>query len=298
MTGNLDEVEIGKIAKAKSDFEELEKRKKAILKAISDQEALTTELENKINETKDLTVLEDLYLPYKKKRKTKADAARELGLEPLAKILMAQNSPYFTKAAEKFVGKQVASVEEAISGAQDIAAEWINEHRLVRTKLRRQYNLKGSIQSSVIKKKAEEEAAQKYQTYFDLEEGLRHIPSHRLLAILRAQNEGFVRLKVTVDEEKAFEITAGLIIKSPNSSCTPFLRAAIKDALKRLLFPALSNEALAGAKEKADDEAIKVFADNLRQLLLAPPLGSRRILALDPGFRSGCKLVCLVKTEN
>ena len=293
MTGNLDEVEIGRIAKAKTEFEELEKRKKAIVKAISEQDALTTELENKISETKDLTVLEDLYLPYKKKRKTKADVARELGLEPLAKILMAQNSADFTKAAEKFVGKEVASVEDAISGAQDIAAEWINEHRLVRSKLRRQYNLKGSIHSSVIKKKAAEEAAQKYQTYFDWEEGLKHIPSHRLLAILRAQKEGFVRLKVIVDEEKSFDITASLIIKSPNNSCTSFLEAAIKDALKRLLFPALSNEALAGAKEKADDEAIKVFADNLRQLLLAPPLGSRKILALDPGFRSGCKLVCL-----
>ena len=293
MTGNLDEVEIGSIAKARTDFEELEKRKKTVLKAIFEQDALTGELEDKIKTAKDLTTLEDLYLPFKKKRKTKADAARELGLEPLAKILMAQNSPDFKRAVEKFVGKEIVSVEEAISGAQDIAAEWINEHRVVRSKLRRLLKLKGNINSSVIKKKAGEEAAQKYQTYFDWEEDLKNIPSHRLLAMLRAQKEGFVRIKVEVDGEKAFELTAGLLLKDRGNSCKIYVEDAIKDALKRLLLPALSNEALVTAKEKADDAAIKVFAENLRQLLLAPPLGSKRILALDPGFKSGCKLVCL-----
>ena len=241
----------------------------------------------------DLTTLEDLYLPYKKKRKTKADAARELGLEPLAKILMAQNTSDFRRAAEKFTGKQVSSADEAISGAQDIAAEWINENRFVRDRLRKEFGQRATITSAVIKKKAEEEAAQKYQTYFDWEERLEMLPSHRLLAMMRAQQEGYVRVKVQVNEEWALERTRRIILKPQNNSCTPFLEAAVKDALRRLLFPALSNEALTAAKEKADGEAIKVFAENLRQLLLAPPLGSKRILALDPGFKSGCKLVCL-----
>ncbi len=293
MTGNLDEVQVGRIVKCNAEYEELEKRKKSILKAISEQDALTPELETKIRDAGDLLKLEDLYLPFKKKRKTRADSARELGLEPLAKILMAQNSPDFTAAARKFTGKEVASVAEAIAGAQDIAAEWINENQGVRSQLRRLYKLRAVITSSVVKKQAEEEDAQKYKIYFDWEEKLGHIASHRLLAMMRAQNEGFVRLKVDVEKEKAFELVAGVVLKSASNSCTPYVEEAIEDALKRLLFPALSNESLAAAKEKADAEAIKVFADNLKQLLLAPPLGSRRILALDPGFKSGCKLVCL-----
>lgn len=293
MTGNLDEVEIGKIATAHNEFEELEKRKKAILKAISVQEALTPELEGKISEVNNLTELEDLYLPYKKKRKTKADVARELGLEPLAKILMAQNTSNFKKTAERFVGKEVASVEAAVAGAQDIAAEWINENQTVRSKLRRLFKLRGNITSSVVKKKSEEEAAQKYRIYFGWEEALRNVASHRILAMLRAQNEGFLRVKAEVDKEKAFDLTAGAVLKEQKNSATAYVEEAIEDALKRLLLPALANEALGVAKEKADDEAIKVFADNLRQLLLAPPLGSKRVLALDPGFKSGCKLVCL-----
>ncbi|MGB7785170.1 MAG: Tex family protein [Salinimicrobium sp.] len=293
MTGNLDEVEIEKVSRAKSEFEELEKRKKAVLKAISEQEALTPELEDKIKAADNLTALEDLYLPFKKKRKTKADTARELGLEPLAKIIMAQNTPHLERAAERFVTKEVASVEEAISGAQDIAAEWINENQAVRNKIRRLYKLRGTVSSSVIKKKAEEEAAQKYRIYFDWEENIRNIASHRLLAMLRAQNEGFIRVKAEADLEKAYELTTGYILKDNAGSTLQCVEETIKDALKRLLLPALSNEALSAAKEKADEKAIKVFADNLRQLLLAPPLGSKKILALDPGFKSGCKLVCL-----
>ncbi|GAB2766493.1 Tex family protein [Salinimicrobium soli] len=293
MTGKLLEVQIESIVKAKAEFEELEKRKKTILKAISEQEELTEELEQKITSAKDLVQLEDLYLPYKKKRKTRADAAREKGLEPLAKILMAQNSTDFVGSAKKYVGKEVASVEEAIEGAKDIAAEWINEHSGVRNKLRTLYKLRAVVSSEVIKKKSEEEEAQKYRIYFDWEEPLKNISSHRLLAMLRASNEGFIRLKVFVDEEKAEELTSKYIIKPGNNACTAYVEEALRDSLKRLLFPALSNEALSRAKEKADEEAIKVFASNLRQLLLAPPLGSKRILALDPGFRSGCKLVCL-----
>ena len=293
MTGNLDEVQIEQIVKFKAEFEELEKRKKSILKAISEQEALTPELESKILATNDLVHLEDLYLPYKKKRKTKADAARELGLEPLAKMLMAQNSPNIEAAAERFTGKDVASVADALSGAKDIVAEWINEHQGVRSRLRKMFLQKAMISSKVIKKKAEEEEAQKFRNYFEWEEKLKFIPSHRLLAILRAEKEGFVRVKVEVGQEEAFRAVSAAILKPQQNSCKPILEEAIEDALKRLLFPALSNEVLSVAKEKADEDAIKVFADNLRQLLLAPPLGSKRILALDPGFKSGCKLVCL-----
>ncbi|SOC78730.1 uncharacterized protein SAMN06296241_0243 [Salinimicrobium sediminis] len=293
MTGNLDEVQIADILKFKTEFEELEKRKKAVLKAIAEQEALTPELEAKITGAKDLVQLEDLYLPFKKKRKTKADIARELGLEPLAKMLMAQNSPNIKTAAERFVAKQVTSAQEALSGAKDIAAEWINENQAVRTRLRKLFQQKAMISSKVVKKKAEEEEAQKYQNYFEWEEKLKFIPSHRLLAILRAEKEGFVRVKIEVEQEEVVRIVNGFVLKPQRNSSTPYLEEAVEDALKRLLLPALSNEAVAAAKEKADEDAIKVFADNLRQLLLAPPLGSKRILALDPGFKSGCKLVCL-----
>ncbi|NJY61680.1 RNA-binding transcriptional accessory protein [Salinimicrobium sp. CDJ15-81-2] len=293
MTGNLDEVQIGEVVKFKAEFEELEKRKTSVLKAISEQDALTEELEQKIKAARDLVQLEDLYLPYKKKRRTKADAARELGLEPLAKMLMSQNSPNIKTAAERFVGKKVTSAEEALNGAKDIAAEWINENEAVRTRLRKLFQQKAMISSKVIKKIAEEEGAQKFRQYFEWEEKLKHIPSHRLLAMLRAEKEGFVRVKVEVEQEEAYRGVSGFVLKPHKNSCTTYIEEIIEDALKRLLFPALSNEALSAAKEKADEDAIQVFADNLRQLLLAPPLGNKRILALDPGFRSGCKLVCL-----
>ena len=293
MTGNLDEVQVAQILQFKEEYEELEKRKKAVLKSIAEQELLTPQLESKIIASGNLVELEDLYLPYKKKRKTKADTARELGLEPLAKILMAQNSGDIATSARKFVTKDVVDVAAALQGAKDIIAEWINEHQGVRNRLRKLFQQKAMVSSRVIKKKAEEEDAQKFQNYFEWEEKLNYIPSHRLLAILRAEKEGFVRVKVEVEHEESYRIVSGFILKSQRNSCTQYIEEAIDDALKRLLFPALSNEALSAAKEKADTEAIKVFADNLRQLLLAPPLGSKRILALDPGFKSGCKLVCL-----
>lgn len=293
MTGNLDEVQIAEILKLKQEFEELEKRKTTILKAISEQEALTTELEAKIAAAEDVLQLEDLYLPFKKKRKTRADSAREHGLEPLAKMLMAQNSPDIESAAERFTGKEITSAEAALQGAKDIASEWINEHQGIRNRLRKQFQQKAMISSKVVKTKVKEEEAQKFRDYFEWEEKLKYIPSHRLLAILRAEKEGIVRVKVEVEQEESSRIAAGFILKSHRNSSTPYLEEAIEDALKRLLFPALSNEALGLAKQKADEEARKVFAENLRQLLLAPPLGNKRILALDPGYKSGCKLVCL-----
>ncbi|WP_029035200.1 Tex family protein [Salinimicrobium terrae] len=293
MTGNLDEVQIEQIVKWKEAFEELEKRKKSILKAIFEQDALTPELESRINNTEDILQLEDLYLPYKRKRKTKADAAREQGLEPLAKIIMAQNSPNFETAAKRFLSKEVATVADANSGAKDIVAEWINENEGVRSRLRKLFQQKAVISAKVVKKKAEEEEAQKFRNYFEWEEKLKSIQSHRLLAILRAEKEGFVRVKIEVEQEGAVRTIAGIILKPQQNSGKYFIEEAIEDSYKRLLLPALSNEILSAAKEKADTEAIKVFADNLRQLLLAQPLGAKRILALDPGFKSGCKLVCL-----
>ena len=295
-TGNLDEIVIENIAKYQKEYEAIVKRKEAILKAIAEQKSLTPELENKITQSFDLQELEDFYLPYKKKKKTKADTARENGLEPLAKIIMAQNNDDIDFISTQYINKNVVNEEEALQGARDIIAEWINENIYVRKQLRRLYQRKAVISTKVIKTKKDEEAAQKFNQYFDWSENLSKAPSHRLLAMLRAENDGFVKLKVEVDSEnsgaEALEIIDELIIKR-NNDTTPHLELAIQDSFKRLLNPAISNEALQEAKAKADANSIQVFANNLSQLLLAPPLGEKRILAIDPGFRSGCKVVCL-----
>ncbi len=295
-TGNLDEIVIENIAKYQKEYEVIVKRKEAILKAIAEQKSLTPELENKITQSFDLQELEDFYLPYKKKKKTKADTARENGLEPLAKIIMAQNNDDIDFISTQYINKNVVNEEEALQGARDIIAEWINENIYVRKQLRRLYQRKAVISTKVIKTKKDDEAAQKFNQYFDWSENLSKAPSHRLLAMLRAENDGFVKLKVEVDSEnsgaEALEIIHELIIKR-NNDTTPHLELAIQDSFKRLLNPAISNEALQEAKAKADTNSIQVFANNLSQLLLAPPLGEKRILAIDPGFRSGCKVVCL-----
>ena len=295
-TGNLDEIVIENIAKHQKEYDVIVKRKEAILKAIAEQKALTPELEKKIQQSFDLQELEDIYLPYKKKKKTKADSARENGLEPLAKIIMAQNNDDIDFISTQYINKNVVNEEEALQGARDIIAEWINENIYVRKQLRRLYQRKAIVSTKVIKTKKEEEAAQKFNQYFDWSENLSKAPSHRLLAMLRAENDGFVKLKVEVDPEnsglEALNIIDELIIKR-NNDTTPHLELAIQDSFKRLLNPAISNEALQEAKAKADDNSIQVFANNLSQLLLAPPLGEKRILAIDPGFRSGCKVVCL-----
>jgi uncharacterized protein len=293
MTGNLDEVQIGEIIKYKTLFEDLEKRKLTILKAIEEQGQLSSELQHKIEKTDSLTQLEDLYLPFKKKRKTKASVARDNGLEPLAKIIMSQKETDIELAANRFKKGGVKTNDEALQGARDIIAEWVNENEFVRQKVRRIYQRKSVIASTLVKTKKDEEKAQKYQQYFDWNEPLDKAPSHRLLAILRAQNEGFVRLKVDVDKEEALEIIDNTVVKTGTESCANQIFIAIEDAYKRLLQPAISNEVLKAAKEKADEKAIQVFSNNLRQLLLGAPLGEKRILALDPGFRSGCKVVCL-----
>jgi len=299
-TGNLDEIEIGLIVKYKEAFEALEKRKITILKALEEQDVLTDELKSKIETCTDLTTLEDLYLPYKKSRKTKAETARKNGLEPLAKIIMSQNANDIESIAFKYIKGEVKSTEDALEGARHIIAEWINERTDIRNNLRRQLERYAIISTKVVKTKKDSstllktgtENAQKFKDYFEWEESLNRIPSHRLLAILRAENEGFIKVKIEIDHVKALENIYRKIIKS-NNACADQLELAIRDAYKRLLLPSLSNEALQNAKEKADDEAIKIFAKNLKQLLLGSPLGEKRVLAIDPGFRTGCKVVCL-----
>ena len=291
-TGNLDEVQIGEIVKFKSQFEELQKRKVTILKALEEQEVLTEELKQKIEATTDLTVLEDVYLPFKKKRKTKAETARKNGLEPLAKMIMSQRVNDLDYTASKYVNNEVKTKEDALEGARFIIAEWINERTDIRNNIRYQLEKFASITTKVVKAKKEDEKAQKFRNYFEWSESLNRCPSHRFLAILRAEKEGFIRVKVEVDNERALVKMEASIIRS-NSECSQQLKLAIQDAYKRLLFPALSNEILNTSKEKADDNAIQVFAKNLKQLLLGSPLGEKTILAIDPGFRSGCKVVCL-----
>ena len=291
-TGNLDEVQIGDIVKYKEQFKALEKRKTAILKALEEQDVLTSELKQKIESTQDLAALEDLYLPYKKSRKTKAEKARQHGLEPLAKIIMLQNVNDIESIAFKYVKGEINAVEEALEGARHIIAEWINERTDIRNNIRRQLERFAMISTKVIKTKVDDENAQKFRDYFDWEESLSRIPSHRLLAILRAEKEGFIRVKINIDDDRALDNIERRIIKS-NNACAEEIETAIKDAYKRLLFPSLSNEALQIAKDKADESAIMVFAKNLKQLLLGSPLGEKRVLAIDPGFRTGCKVVCL-----
>ncbi|MCF6296800.1 MAG: RNA-binding transcriptional accessory protein [Flavobacteriaceae bacterium] len=301
-TGNLDEVQIGDIVKFKEIYQTLEKRKIAILKILEEQHILTEELKLKVQKASNIITLEDIYLPYKKKRKTKAETARNNGLEPLAKIIMSQNANDIESIAYKYTNNKVTTTEKALEGARHIIAEWINERTDIRNNIRHQLECYATINTKVIKAKIDAsttlstsfEKAQKFAAYFDWSESLNRIPSHRLLAILRAEKEGFIRVKIEIDNQKAISKIKDKIIRSHND-CTEQIELAIQDTYKRLLFPALSNEALSIAKEKADDAAITVFAKNLKQLLLGSPLGEKRILAIDPGFRSGCKLVCLNK---
>jgi len=296
-TGNLDEVQIGDIVKYKEQFETLEKRKITILKALEDQDVLSAELRQKIEATQDITTLEDIYLPFKKSRKTKAETARKNGLEPLAKIIMSQNASDVDSIAHKYIKGDISSAEDALEGARHIISEWINERTDVRNNIRQQLERFAMISTKVVKSKKDDEAAQKFRDYFEWEESLSRIPSHRLLAILRAEKEGFIKAKITIDDEKALFKIEDRIIKSRNA-CASQIQLAIQDAYKRLLFPSLSNEALQNAKEKADASAITVFAKNLKQLLLGSPLGEKRVLAIDPGFRTGCKIVCLDAQGN
>lgn len=291
-TGHLDEVQIGDIVKFKEHFEALEKRKTTILKALEEQESLTNELKISVESAGDLTTLEDLYLPFKRKRKTKAEKARNNGLEPLAKIIMSQKTQDLDIVAAKYMNDEILDIDAALEGSRHIIAEWMNERQDIRNKIRWHLNKFARIQTKVVKSKADNEKAQKFKDYFEWEEALKSCPSHRLLAILRAEREGFIRLKIELDHERLLEEIKDRIIRTDND-CASQINLAIEDAYKRLLFPSMSNEILQIAKEQADENAIKVFANNLRQLLLGAPLGEKNILAIDPGYRSGCKLVCL-----
>ena len=292
LTGNLDEVQIGSIVEYKNQFEALEKRKAAIIKAVAEQDALTPELEAKFLNCTDLTSLEDLYLPFKKSKKTKAETARKNGLEPLTKIIMAQRSDEIEYIASKYLNKDVINEDDALEGARHIISEWVNERTDIRNQLRGQLERHALITTKVVKTKKDDEKAQKFRDYFDWSEPLNRCPSHRFLAIMRAEKEGFIRVKVEIDDERAIQNMERRLIKS-NNACTEQIELAITDAYKRLLLPSLSNELLKTAKEKADADAIQVFSKNLKQLLLGAPLGEKRILAIDPGFRTGCKVVCL-----
>ena len=291
-TGNLDEVQIENISKFQKEYELIVKRKEAILKSILEQNSLVPELKSKIENSYDLQEIEDFYLPFKKKKKTKADVARENGLEPLAKIIMAQGNDDINFISTKYLNENVINEEAAFQGARDIIAEWINENIYVRKQLRRLYQRKATISTKVVKSKKEDENAQKFNHYFEWSEPLSKTPPHRLLAMLRAENEGFVKMKIEVDTDEAYDLIDEIILKKQSNS-TSHVQLAIEDSFKRLLNPAISNESLQEAKVKADANSIQVFANNLGQLLLAPPLGEKRILAIDPGFRSGCKIVCL-----
>lgn len=289
-TGSLDETQIQAIKEAQEQFLKLEQRRESILKAIEGQGKLSAELKLAIERASDLVQLEDLYLPYKQKRKTRASVARERGLEPLAGALMKQDSREPEDLAQRFVKGEISSAEEALSGARDIMAEWMNESLSARNSLRRLFSREAILSAKVVKSKAAE--ADHFRDYFDFSEPLKRIPSHRFLAIRRGESEGFLRVHIAPDEDKALEILERIFIKGRLASSEQ-VQMALEDSYKRLIKPSLETEFAQEAKQKADAEAIGVFAENLRQLLLAPPLGPKRILAIDPGFRTGCKVVCL-----
>ena len=294
-TGSLDEVQVLNIKEQHEKYTELEKRKETVLKTIDEQNLLTPELKNRIENCFDAVELEDIYLPYKPKRRTKATIAREKGLEPLAKIIMKQLERSIESRAVSFLNENVKSVEDALEGARDIIAEWISENEKARNMVRRGFENSAEITAKVIKGKETE--AEKYRDYFDWKEPLKKCPSHRLLAMRRGENEGFLRVSITPDADKILEHLNCLFVTGLNT-CADHVELAIKDSLKRLMQPSIETEFANLSKEKADEEAIRVFAENLRQLLLAPPLGQKRILAIDPGYRTGCKVVCLDEQGN
>lgn len=293
VTGSLDEVQVAAIRDRVQQLRDLDKRREAILKSIQEQGKLTPELEEKINAAETMAVLEDLYLPYKPKRRTKATIAKEKGLEPLATLIFEQHSLDLEEEASKYVDseKEVNSVEEALQGARDIIAEWINEHVELRKKMRDLFIEEGTFVSKVIPGKEEE--AIKYKDYFDWSEPIKTAPSHRVLAMRRGEKELFLMLDSCPEELSAVALMERMVLKNEANSTVEQVRMAIKDCYKRLLKPSMETEVRLYTKKKADEEAIKVFAENLRQLLLAAPLGEKSVMAIDPGFRTGCKTVCL-----
>ena len=291
-TGSLDEVQISQIDDEYHHFLEIDDRKATILNTIEEQGKLTTELRTRIEQCWDSTELEDIYLPYKPHRKTRADVAREQGLEPLASLLFKQGNIRPIEEAKHYLNKDVKDIEVALQGARDIIAEQISQDERARQSIRREFSYSATITTKVVKGKESDPEAQKYKDYFSVSEPLRRISSHRLLAIRRAESEGVIRVDISPDKEKSLDKLAYLFLHSNNDAAYQ-VELAMEDSYKRLLKPAIETEFAASSKEKADAEAIRVFADNLRQLLLESPLGQKRVLALDPGFRTGCKLVVL-----
>ena len=297
LTGSLDEVQITTIRDRLHQLEELDKRRETILNSIAEQDKLTPELEQQIMQASTMAALEDLYLPYRPKRKTRATMAIARGLEPLAKMIFSQNAMDVEEKALSFVNdeKDVADVEAALAGARDIIAEWVNEDARARQRIRRLNERKSQLTCKVVKGK--ESDGHKYESWFDWAEPLSKAPSHRILAMFRGENEGFLKVNIEPDEDEALEILESMFVKGRNEASTQ-VALAVKDGYKRLMAPSLETEMRQLYKRKADEEAIRVFAENLRQLLLAPPLGQKNILAIDPGLRTGCKLVCLDKQGN
>ena len=289
-TGGLDEVQIGDIAELRTKLTELDKRKQSILSTIAEQNQLTDELKTRIEHCYNSSELEDIYLPYKPKRRTRAEIAREKGLEPLAKLLMAQKNIDVETSARKFLSTEVVKIEEALSGARDIIAEWVNENERGRQAIRNRFKRQATIASKVIKGKEEE--AIKYKDYYNYTEDFRKCTSHRYLAITRGEKDGFLRVSIDIDDDKAREDLLSIFIIGPFETSMQ-VSEAVKDGYKRLMKPSIQTEFAAIIKEKADRAAIQIFADNLKQLLLAAPLGQKKVMGIDPGFRTGCKVVCL-----
>ncbi|MFP4023287.1 MAG: Tex family protein [Thiohalospira sp.] len=295
VTGSLDEVQITAIKDMLTRLKEIDQRRETILKTIDEQGKLTDELKVRIEKADSLTELEDIYLPYKPKKKTRASVAKQKGLEPLAKIIMKQQELRLEARAEQYLNDEIPTIDDALQGARDIIAEWVNENERARNSIRRLFQHKAFIRSKAIKGKELEGI--KYKDYFEWEEPLKKCPSHRLLAMRRGENEGFLKVSISPYEDEALEILEKQFVKG-HYDVSQQVGIAVKDSYKRLLEPSIETEFKNSSKEKADEAAINVFADNLRQLLLAPPLGQKNVLAIDPGYRTGCKVVCLDNQGN
>ena len=293
-TGGLDEVQITAISNRLEQLQEIAKRKATIVKTITELGKMTPELQKRIDDCWETTPLEDIYLPYKPKRRTRAQVAREQGLEPLAQLLLMQREPDPKRAAQRFVvvGGSPADIASALSGAQDIIAEQVSEDERSRNQVRSAFRREAFIESKVVKAKKDSDEAQKFSDYFDWEEPLKRCSSHRLLAMRRGADEGILRVSITIDDDEAIQRLLRNYVRG-NGACQRLVAEAVEDGYKRLLLPSIETEFMNQSKEKADEEAIRVFAENLRQLLLSAPLGQKRVMGIDPGFRTGCKVVCL-----
>lgn len=296
-TGNLNEIQITQISEQYERLKEVQKRKETILKSIREQEKLTPELQKRIEDCWDSAELEDIYLPYKPKRHTRAEIARQKGLEPLATLIMLQRDSAPQRAAERFVNDDVKDTDEAIAGAKDIIAEQISEDQQARNTVRREYKRDAVITSKVIKKKEDDDEAQKYRSYFDFSKPLKRVSSHQLLAMRRGEAAGVLRVTISADDEECIYRLKRQFVRG-NGPCQKIVGEAAEDAFKRLIDPSIENEFAALSKDQADEEAINVFAENLRQLLLSPPIGQKRTMAVDPGYANGCKIACLGAQGN